>query len=104
MSTAKKEVKKTDKLTKTEVQERIKNLKDWKLKGNSLVKIFKTKGFPQTMGLVTAIGSLCQQNDHHPDYLTIKYSTVEVSFSSHDVKGLSLRDVKIAGDINKLKY
>ena len=97
-------MKNNDKLTTAEVKERIKSLKDWKLKGGSLVKIFKTKGFPQTMGLATAIGSLCQQNDHHPDYLTMKYSTIEVSFSSHDVKGISLRDIKIARDINKLKY
>ncbi len=87
-------MKNNDKLTPKEVKESLKNLKGWKLKGSSLVKIFKTKGFPQTMGLATAIGSLCQQYDHHPDYLTMKYSLVEVSFSSHDVKGISLRDIK----------
>ena len=96
--------KNNDKLTTKEVKDALKSLKDWKQKGSSIVKIFKTKGFPQTMGLATAIGSLCQQNDHHPDFLTMKYDSVEVSFSSHDVKGISLRDIKIARDINKLKY
>lgn len=96
--------KKTDKLSKTEVSDTLKRLKDWKLKGSSIVRTFKTKGFPQTMGLVTAIGSLCQAHDHHPDFLTMKYDSVEVSFSSHDVKGLSSRDIKIAKEINKLKF
>ncbi len=96
--------KNNDKLTKTEITESLKKLKDWKQKGSSIVKSFKTKGFPQTMGLVTAIGAICQAHDHHPDYLTMKYDSVEVSFSSHDVKGLSSRDIKITKEIDKLKY
>lgn len=96
--------KNNDKLTKAEVSESLKKLKEWKQKGSSIVKSFKTKGFPQTMGLATAIGSLCQAHDHHPDYLTMKYDSIEVSFSSHDVKGLSSRDIKIAREIDKLKF
>jgi len=71
---------------------------------NSLRKSFKTKGFPQTMGLVTAIGALCQQHDHHPDYLTMKYSDVEVSFSTHSAKGITMKDIDIAKDINTLNF
>jgi pterin-4a-carbinolamine dehydratase len=97
-------VKNNDKLSKKEVSDSLKKLKNWKQKGSSIVKSFKTKGFPQTMGLATAIGSLCQAHDHHPDYLTMKYDSIEVSFSSHDVKGLSSRDIKIAKEIDKLKY
>ncbi|MBS1493272.1 MAG: 4a-hydroxytetrahydrobiopterin dehydratase [Bacteroidetes bacterium] len=93
-----------EKLTKNEISESLKKLKDWKLKGSSIVKMFKTKGFPQTMGLASAIGALCQAHDHHPDYLTMKYDSIEVSFSSHDVKGLSSRDIKIAKEIDKLKF
>lgn len=93
-----------EKLSKKEVFESLKKLKDWKQKGSSIVKIFKTKGFPQTMGLTSAIGAICQAHDHHPDYLTLKYASVEVSFSSHDVKGLSSRDIKIAKEIDKLKF
>lgn len=101
---ANKMAKNNDKLTKTEVIQSLKKLKDWKLKGNSIVKSFKTKGFPQTMGLATSIGALCQAHDHHPDFLTMKYDSIEVSFSSHDVKGLSSRDIKIAKEIDKLKF
>jgi len=93
-----------EKLTKNEISESLKKLKDWKLKGSSIVKSFKTTGFPQTMGLATSIGALCQAHDHHPDYLTMKYDSIEVSFSSHDVKGLSSRDIKIAKEIDKLKF
>ena len=93
-----------EKLTKNEISESLKKLKDWKLKGSSIVKSFKTKGFPQTMGLATSIGALCQAHDHQPDYLTMKYDSIDVSFSSHDVKGLSSRDIKSAKEIDKLKF
>ncbi|MBK8549819.1 MAG: 4a-hydroxytetrahydrobiopterin dehydratase [Ignavibacteria bacterium] len=93
-----------EKLTEQQVVEELKNLTGWSLTENSIRKTFSTKGFPQTMGLVTAIGALCQQHDHHPDYLTMKYSSVEVSFSTHSAKGITIKDTKIAQDINKLNF
>jgi len=91
-----------EKLTTEKINEELKSLKDWKVEGNSIVKNFKTKGFPQTLGLVTSIGALCQQHDHHPDYLTMKYSSVEVSFSTHSAKGITQKDIDIAKDIDTL--
>lgn len=91
------------KLNKAQIDIELKSIKGWKSTGDSIVKTFKTKGFPQTMGLVTAIGAFCQQHDHHPDYLTMKYSSVEVSFSTHSAKGITKKDIDIAKDIDTLK-
>ncbi|MEO8210883.1 MAG: 4a-hydroxytetrahydrobiopterin dehydratase [bacterium] len=93
-----------EKLTEQQIKDELKNINGWSLVENSIRKTFKTKGFPQTMGLVTAIGSFCQQHDHHPDYLTMKYSSVEVSFSTHSVKGISKKDFDIAKDIDTLTF
>ncbi len=93
-----------EKLTESQIQAELKKLPGWSYSGSSIVKTFKTEGFPQTMGLVTAIGAFCQQHDHHPDYLTLKYSGIEVSFSTHSVKGITIKDIKIAKDINTLKF
>jgi|WetSurMetagenome_2_1015567.scaffolds.fasta_scaffold39792_5 4a-hydroxytetrahydrobiopterin dehydratase len=90
------------KLTEDQISENLKSLNGWFLKDGSIKKIFNTKGFPQTMGLVSEIGALCQQLDHHPDYLTLKYSEVEVSFSTHSVGGLSEKDFEIAKQIELL--
>lgn len=91
-----------NKLSGKQIKENLKSLKGWVFKKGSIHKIFKTKGFPQTMGLVAEIGALCQQLDHHPDYLTLKYAEVEVSFSTHSVGGLSEKDFEIAKLIEKL--
>lgn len=93
-----------EKLNEQQINEALSSLKDWKLSENSIKKTFKTKGFPQTMGLVTAIGGFCQQHDHHPDYLTMKYSSVEVSFSTHTAKGITQKDIEIAKDIDTLNF
>lgn len=93
-----------EKLEATQIQEALKEINGWELIDNSIRRTFKTKGFPQTMGLATAIGAFCQQHDHHPDFLTMKYSEVEVSFSTHSAKGITKKDIDIAKDINTLNF
>jgi 4a-hydroxytetrahydrobiopterin dehydratase len=92
------------KLSEEEIKDKLQEIPDWKEDGNSIVRKFKTSGFPQTLGLVTAIGAVCQQIDHHPDYLTMKYAEVEVSFSTHSAGGLTEIDFKIAVELDKLKF
>jgi 4a-hydroxytetrahydrobiopterin dehydratase len=54
------------------------------------------------MALVSGICGLCQQHDHHPDYLTLKYAEVKVSFSTHTTGGITQKDINIAKDIDTL--
>jgi 4a-hydroxytetrahydrobiopterin dehydratase len=90
------------KLDKEKIDEELGKLKGWERKGDSIVKVYKTKGYAHTLGLATAIGSLCQQFDHHPDYMTLKYSEIEVSFSTHSEGGITDKDLKIAKEIESL--
>jgi len=90
-----------EKINPNLVIERIQEVKGWFVDGNSIKKTFKTKGFPETAGLVTTISTICQQFDHHPDYLLMKYSEVEVVFSTHTAGGITQKDIDIAIEINK---
>lgn len=92
------------KVSEQEIKEELKNLTGWEAVGDSIRKTFTTKGFPQTMGLATAIGALCQQHDHHPDYLTMKYASIDISFSTHSEKGITKKDIKIAKEIETLNF
>jgi 4a-hydroxytetrahydrobiopterin dehydratase len=91
-----------NKLSNEQISSSLKKLKGWEFKDGSIKKSFKTKGFPQTMGLVSSIGALCQQFDHHPDYLTLKYAEIEVAFSTHDAGGITDKDIEIAKAIEDL--
>ena len=93
-----------EKLSEQQITDELKNLNGWSFTENSIRKTFTTKGFPQTMGLVTAIGAFCQQRDHHLDYLTMKYSSVEISFSTHTAKGVTKKDIEIAKDLDTLTF
>lgn len=90
-----------EKLNPDLVLERIKEVKGWFVKGDAIKKTFKTKGWPATVGLVSTIGTICQQFDHHPDYLLMKYAEIEVSFSTHTAGGITQKDIEIAIEINK---
>lgn len=90
------------KLDKEKIEEELGKLEGWEVKGDSIMKVYKTKGYAHTLGIAMAIGSICQQFDHHPDYMTLKYAEIEVSFSTHSEGGITGKDINIAKEIETL--
>ncbi|HEX2786896.1 MAG TPA: 4a-hydroxytetrahydrobiopterin dehydratase [Ignavibacteria bacterium] len=90
------------KLTSQQITDAIEAMYGWQYVENSLKKTFKTKGFPQTMGFISAVGALCQAQDHHPDYGTFKYQEVALSFSTHSEGGVTQKDLDIAKAIDEI--
>lgn len=91
-----------EKLTNEEIDRSLKSLTGWSYDNGSIKKTFKTSGYPVTMGLVAAIGGICQRLNHHPDYLLMKYKDVEVSFSTHSAGGVTQKDIEAASEIEKI--
>ena len=91
------------KLTDSEIQTELKSLNEWVFSEGSIKKVFKTQNYPSTMGFVTAAGGFCQKMNHHPDYILMKFKEVEISFSTHSVKGITLKDIETAKEIEKIK-
>lgn len=92
-----------EKLSEEKIKSELSSLSGWSYEAGSIRKTFSTKNFPQTLGLAAAIGALCQQHDHHPDYMTLKYSSIDISFSTHSVKGITAKDFAIAKEIELIK-
>lgn len=61
----------------------------------------ETKDFATGLALVNAIGEVAEQMDHHPD-LTLRYPAVDIRLSSHDVGGVTSRDVRLARAISSV--
>lgn len=91
-----------DKLTLEEINGKLKNLSGWVYTDGTIKKVFNTRGFPETMGFVVSVGSICQKLNHHPDYINLKFRQVEISFSTHSAGGITLKDIEIAELIEKL--
>jgi len=91
-----------DKLSESQINSALNDLKGWSYENGSIKKIFKTQNYPATMGFVTAIGGFCQKFNHHPDYVLMKFREVEVSFSTHSAGGITQKDIDIAAELEKI--
>lgn len=74
-------------------------LDDWRIMFSALHARFKTGDFATGLDLVNQIGAAAEEMNHHPD-LDLKYPHLDVRLTSHDVGGLSQRDVDLARRIS----
>lgn len=49
---------------------------------------------------MTRVAMQAEKMDHHPEWFNV-YNKVNITLSSHDVNGLSSRDVKLANFVDK---
>lgn len=60
-----------------------------------------TPDFATGLALVNAIGAAAEEMNHHPD-LDLRYSHVDVRISSHDVGGITDRDIRLARTVSSI--
>lgn len=73
----------------------------WSLVENrdAIYREYAFKDFNEAFGFMTRIALKADKMDHHPEWFNV-YNKVQITLSSHDVSGLSQRDVKLANFIN----
>lgn len=69
--------------------------------GKAIERRLVFKDFGQAFGFMAAVALACERADHHPDWRNV-YNRVDIRLSSHDVGGLTDRDVKLARRIDSL--
>ncbi len=80
-------------LNEAEIQERLARLQGWQREGNAIRKQFKFGSFPDAVAFVSRLVPGAEAADHHPD-ITINYSRVTLSYSTHSEGGLTDKDFK----------
>jgi 4a-hydroxytetrahydrobiopterin dehydratase len=75
-------------------------VEDWRvLPSGEVASYFATANFAAGVVLIDEIGRLADAANHHPD-VDLRYKGVTVRLSSHDIGGLSDRDVELARQIS----
>ncbi|TDV46150.1 4a-hydroxytetrahydrobiopterin dehydratase [Actinophytocola oryzae] len=60
-----------------------------------------TNDFATGLSVVTAIGAVAEDMNHHPD-LDLRYTHVDVRLTSHDEHGVTERDVRLAHAVTRI--
>jgi len=68
---------------------------------DAIAKTYVFRNFVDAFGFMTRAALWAEKWDHHPEWFNV-YKTVEVTLTSHDVEGLSVRDVKLASRMDAL--
>lgn len=88
-------------LTDAEIEAGLEELDGWERNGNEIVKVYKNKGFVDSLGFVAKVAILAEKADHHPDIL-IQYRNVTLTLSTHSKGGLTEKDFNLAREIDAL--
>ncbi|HEV3188301.1 MAG TPA: 4a-hydroxytetrahydrobiopterin dehydratase [Acidimicrobiales bacterium] len=72
---------------------------EWRMLANMVAAHFRTGNFATGVAFVDLIGKLADEANHHPD-VDLRYSGVTVRLMTHEVDGLSQRDIDLARQIS----
>ena len=92
------------KLSRSEIDERLKRLTGWTLtndSGGAIRKQYTFSGFPEAIAFVDRLAPEAEAADHHPDIL-INYKRVTLTYSTHDEGGLTDKDFAGAAAADRL--
>jgi len=84
-----------------EIEQRLSGLEGWALEGDAITKEFESGDFAGSVEFVNRLTPIAEEMNHHPD-LTISWSTVTVTISTHSEGGLTAADFELAGRIDAL--
>jgi 4a-hydroxytetrahydrobiopterin dehydratase len=90
-------------LTEDERESWLAALPGWSLArdGAAIARSFQFADFSEAFAFMTRVALLAEKRDHHPEWFNV-YNRVEITLTTHDAGGLSLRDVEMAETIDAL--
>jgi 4a-hydroxytetrahydrobiopterin dehydratase len=88
-------------LTREESENYLKQVDNWTLVDNSIMKKFKLKDFVGAINFVNKIADVAEGEQHHPDILVYGWHKVKVILSTQSINGLSENDFILAAKFDK---
>ncbi len=86
-------------LSEAEIRDHLaRSLPQWRYQEGHLTRTYRTGNWQTTLLVANAIGFLAEAAWHHPE-LILNYPSVQVRLRSHDVDGITARDLELAARI-----
>lgn len=88
-------------LSDAEVAAHVNELKGWTVAEGKLLREYHFDDFVDAFAFMTGVALLAERVSHHPEWFN-RYGLVRIELTTHDVGGISERDIALAGQINTL--
>jgi 4a-hydroxytetrahydrobiopterin dehydratase len=88
-------------LTAEEIEQAKRDLPAWRFESDRIARSLKLKDFNEAFSVMCRIALLAEKLDHHPEWSNV-YNRIEIALTTHDVSGLSARDLDMARRIDAL--
>jgi 4a-hydroxytetrahydrobiopterin dehydratase len=75
----------------------------WRLgveRGGMLCRDFVFADFAQAFAFMTQVALIAEKRNHHPEWSNV-YNRVSITLTTHEVEGLSMRDIELARLIDR---
>jgi 4a-hydroxytetrahydrobiopterin dehydratase len=89
-----------EKLTKDEIQSRIKVLNGWKFANDGIEKDFLFRDFSEAFSFMGRVALLSEKIGHHPDWSGVN-NKVHIRLNTHEVGGVTKNDIDMATQIEQ---
>lgn len=90
-----------EKMTAQEVDNRLSTLNRWRVTNGKLEKEFIFGNFVDAFGFMSQVALLAEKQDHHPEWSN-RYNRVKISLSTHEADGITARDFRLAGSVDRI--
>ncbi|WP_320664118.1 4a-hydroxytetrahydrobiopterin dehydratase [Prochlorococcus sp. MIT 1223] len=78
-------------------------LPNWEVSDKVIKRVFNFSNFIEAFAFMTKVAIIAEKMNHHPEWKNV-YSKVKIELTTHDLKGLSNLDVKLASSIDNLMH
>lgn len=82
-------------LTDAQVALQLQELVGWSHEGDAITKTYKFNDFIEAISFINQVAFYAEKLEHHPEWSNV-YNKVMVRLTSHDVSGITSRDIQLA--------
>ena len=84
-----------------QLEQQLNRITGWSVVAGKLRREFTFPDFVEAFGFMSRVALVAESNNHHPEWFNV-YNTVRIDLSTHEVGGISSRDIQLAEAINEL--